>query len=1034
MRKALSVLILFLFIITGVYAQEQEIEIPFENGVAFIPQIDGEDDLNSVRIEYNDGFIFFGVGTEDGFPIYGTLSNSVKKIFYTGALDENENYTGDAVLETPDFLYEGNFKDGKKNGYGILFDKKTHKTYEGNFLNDKKNGKGTEYNSDLNYYYEGNWENGLYQGFGFLISDTGTQFEGQFEKGEIKGFGTKTNSNGEVLKGDWKNSDLLSGEDCTYLSNGKTKYSGSIVDGKFEGAGIYTDETGTTYEGSFSGNQRTGLGQQVYPDGSVYTGYYFGNQRNGLGSFSFSNGMEYEGGFLDGAFYGTGYLSAEENEEITIIASDDWDGLSIPDNSDGATTSDGGPLFASVKLPKTGKILFSNGDMWEGYMSNGMPVAGLGIWTTQEERLARMDKQDSHVVLASYKLNDKTYDLSSVYDDYEVYQIIHSDTYLVGFNDFYKKHKGTIDKVIIGLQVVSAVLTIVPNPIQPIAPFIDIGLSAVQISLKTISSSMDVYDACIAGNKNLIPGMLKDYGKDIVWDAVNIIFAIPGSGKLIGKLGSKAAEGMGKAGKTISQNVGKVVAKNPALKQAATHLGQLGKVGKGAGKALVEAAGKSKFFKFVAKNGGKLTKAVKTGWIKAVYPKLFAKYGDDATRLLFKYGNDVAEQLGKNGDVIVKAARANGDDVVRLFLKNGDHIATVARASEYPEAIVRYINNCANTDDAIRIASKYSSLGKIVNKYGDEAIAIIEKYGDEAISIIEKNDDLFFRGIRKVSQEQYSSYIKVLKNHPEYTSVICNNDTGKILTLVRKAGVDNEAYILNAIKKGGNEAVNILNSVPKNDFIRTVNFLDVFDVTRYKTIAKNGLPQEITSQVIQDSRDIPFLHDSINGKLRNANTGEIVSYVKHEERYITGQELKTNIAYRTGEGNYYYKTDELGRLSGCETNNLRLQEDIRNTEKYVRDPHNSNTPNKKTTDDAGHVIAGRFGGSGELDNLISQNSNLNKSAWKKMENNWVNELRKGNKVQVKIDIKYADSSKRPSEFIVTQIINGKVQILNFLNI
>ena len=51
-----------------------------------------------------------------------------------------------------------------------------------------------------------------------------------------------------------------------------------------------------------------------------------------------------------------------------------------------------------------------------------------------------------------------------------------------------------------------------------------------------------------------------------------------------------------------------------------------------------------------------------------------------------------------------------------------------------------------------------------------------------------------------------------------------------------------------------------------------------------------------------------------------------------------------------------------------------------------------------------------------------------------MENNWVNELRKGNKVQVKIDIKYADSSKRPSEFIVTQIINGKVQILNFLNI
>ncbi len=890
MRKIFSILSLLFLLVCPLFSED--VKVSFDGGCAYIPQVDGKDDLNSVRIEYNNGDVFFGKGTADGFPIEGILSNEKTQIFYEGSFDDDEKYTGEGTLDTPNFNYRGSFKNGKRNGYGSCFDKKTNKIYEGNFVDDKKQGKGKEYKSDSNYYYEGSWLNDKYHGQGLLISENGTKFEGCFENGKIKGYGKKTNSTGEVLKGNWKNADLLNGENCSYISNGKAKYSGSFVDGKFDGLGTYTDDEGTTYEGTFSENQRTGIGQQVYSDGSVYTGYYFGNQRNGQGSFEFSNGMQYEGGFLNGTFYGTGYLSAEENDEITIIASDEWNGIEIPENSDSDSTTSADGLLAAVALPKTGKILFSNGDMWEGYMQNGLPVAGLGIWTTQEERLAKINSKDSYVVLASYQLNNKNYDLSSVYSDYEVAEIISSDAYLASFNDFYKKHKATIDKVVGGLQIVATVLAIIPSPIQPIAATVDIGLSLAQISLKTISTSIDIYDACMAGNKNLVPELLKDYGKDIAWDAINIILATPGSGQAIAKVGSKVSEGMGKAGKAISQTVGKAVAKNQTLAHAAMHLGQLGKVGKGAGRVFVEAAGKSEFFQFVARNGGKITKTVKNGWIKLAYPKLFAQYGDDATRLLFKYGNDISAQMAKNGDVIVKAVKENGDDVARIFLKNGDEIAKVARASEYPEAVIRYIKNSSNAEDAIRLAKNNPALGRIVKNYGDEAITFIEKYGDDAIALLDKNGQKIVTFLNKYGNDFF----------------IC----------LERCGKTNAVDVIELIDRFGKDSIDVLKNSNPSRFKRIKYILDNHGTVGLKHLKENqqcaiwiyNKYQNETTEIIKNvgfppkywenrpkyasgQREAVWNRASANGKktVRDPNTGKILKYDEPWDMgHRTGQE------------------------------------------------------------------------------------------------------------------------------------------------
>gem|GEM_PF-4421452 len=90
--------------------------------------------------------------------------------------------------------------------------------------------------------------------------------------------------------------------------------------------------------------------------------------------------------------------------------------------------------------------------------------------------------------------------------------------------------------------------------------------------------------------------------------------------------------------------------------------------------------------------------------------------------------------------------------------------------------------------------------------------------------------------------------------------------------------------------------------------------------------------------------------------------------------------LKPNCKYKTGEYDYYYETDEFGRIKGAYADNLQL------TTRDGRLPHNPGTPDKLPDDHAGHLIGDRFGGSPELDNLVSQLSKTNLSDYKKLEN------------------------------------------------
>ncbi|OUB97674.1 DNA/RNA non-specific endonuclease [Bacillus cereus] len=136
------------------------------------------------------------------------------------------------------------------------------------------------------------------------------------------------------------------------------------------------------------------------------------------------------------------------------------------------------------------------------------------------------------------------------------------------------------------------------------------------------------------------------------------------------------------------------------------------------------------------------------------------------------------------------------------------------------------------------------------------------------------------------------------------------------------------------------------------------------------------------------------------------------------------KELAPNVCYITEDG-YKYTTDELGRIVDVEAGELILQKGKRNTGMQVA----AGREDRLVDDDGGHLIGTQFRGSGDIDNLIAQNRQINRSGgeWYKMETVWANALKEvpPKKVSVKIEPVYIGDSLRPSYFEIVYKIEGK---------
>ena len=158
----------------------------------------------------------------------------------------------------------------------------------------------------------------------------------------------------------------------------------------------------------------------------------------------------------------------------------------------------------------------------------------------------------------------------------------------------------------------------------------------------------------------------------------------------------------------------------------------------------------------------------------------------------------------------------------------------------------------------------------------------------------------------------------------------------------------------------------------------------------------------------------------VSRKLRELTDG-----TKEEYKNEDGT-LKPNQEYKAGENGYTYKTDANGNISSAHADELKFKTHD------GRLNHNSNTAGKLPGDDAGHLFADQFGGSPDLDNLVSQRSDLNRAVkntdnYRSMEREWSNALKNGQNVtDVDIKLSYKNGSSRPSSFNVSYKIDGEL--------
>ena len=164
------------------------------------------------------------------------------------ACTKYELFSGKGKMTDALGSYEGEFKNGERNGYGKMEYKKEG-LYNGEFKNGERSGHGKmEYG---NRTYEGEWENDMKHGLGKMIyKPSGASYTGNFKN------------------------DMFDGEGIYKFSNGAF-HIGNMKEDAFKGQGKRVDKNYDIYEGEWDNDKRNGIGKKyVKKTGVVTTGVW----------------------------------------------------------------------------------------------------------------------------------------------------------------------------------------------------------------------------------------------------------------------------------------------------------------------------------------------------------------------------------------------------------------------------------------------------------------------------------------------------------------------------------------------------------------------------------------------------------------------------------------------------------------------------------------------------------------------------------------------------------------------------------------
>ena len=147
-------------------------------------------------------------------------------------------------------------------------------------------------------------------------------------------------------------------------SNGS--YEGEMKDGEPHGFGTYRWNDGDVYTGEYVNGVRHGKGKFVFASGNYYDGEWANEKYHGHGIYHWSDGDEFEGEWKNGKRHGEGKWTYADGRYYTGV----WEnGESVSSSSIVYPSSSGNT--ASASIAKVERVVFDNGDVYEGEMVDG---------------------------------------------------------------------------------------------------------------------------------------------------------------------------------------------------------------------------------------------------------------------------------------------------------------------------------------------------------------------------------------------------------------------------------------------------------------------------------------------------------------------------------------------------------------------------------------------------------------------------------------------------------------------------------------
>lgn len=225
---------------------------------------------NAVKVEFANGSVYEG-------RMQGLQMSGKGRYTWGAGEDGNSVYEGDFVNDaftgtgsqyySDGAIYIGSFADGKKQGTGVFIwndcDTDNLAQYSYATLSAACEQLTTESVKSLpmGTWYVGNFKEGKKEGYGTYHYDSNDVYCGLFSDDLKNGKGKFFYSNGDIYDGDYV-ADERSGKGIYLWSDGK-KYEGDFSKNAMNGTGVYTWPDGKTVTGTFKDNTFIGEGAEA---------------------------------------------------------------------------------------------------------------------------------------------------------------------------------------------------------------------------------------------------------------------------------------------------------------------------------------------------------------------------------------------------------------------------------------------------------------------------------------------------------------------------------------------------------------------------------------------------------------------------------------------------------------------------------------------------------------------------------------------------------------------------------------------------